>query len=111
MRLDQPISDFIPSFKSPRILKDFNAADTTFTSEPAKREITFRDLLTHSSGIDYAGIGSDKMMAIYAKAGIPSGLGDNGVTLLQAITKLGALPLIHNPGDTFTYGLNTDVLG
>jgi CubicO group peptidase (beta-lactamase class C family) len=111
LRLDQPISDFIPSFKSSRVLKDFNAADTTYTSEAAKREITFRDLLTHSSGLDYAGIGSDKMKAIYAKAGVPSGLGDNGVTLLQAITKLGSLPLIHNPGDKFTYGLNTDVLG
>lgn len=111
LRLDQPISDFIPSFKSPRVLKDFNAADTTYTSEAAKREISFRDLLTHSSGLDYAGIGSDKMKAIYAKAGVPSGLGDNGVTLLQAITKLGSLPLIHNPGDKFTYGLNTDVLG
>jgi CubicO group peptidase (beta-lactamase class C family) len=111
LRLDQPISDFLPSFKSPRVLKDYNAADTSYTSEPAKREITFRDLLTHSSGLDYAGIGSDKMKAIYAKAGVPSGLGDNGTTLLQAITKLGTLPLIHNPGDKFTYGLNTDVLG
>ncbi|MFZ9144627.1 MAG: serine hydrolase domain-containing protein [Aquirufa sp.] len=111
IRLDQPLSDFIPSFKSPRVLKDFNAADSSFTSEPAKREITIRDLLTHSSGIDYAGIGSDKMKAIYAKAGVPSGLGDNGTTLLQAITKLGTLPLIHNPGEKFTYGLNTDVLG
>jgi len=54
LRLDQPISDFIPSFKDPRVLKDFNAADTTYTSEPAQREITFRDLLTHSSGLDYA---------------------------------------------------------
>ncbi len=111
LRLDQPISDFLPSFKSPRVLKEFNAADTSYTSEPAKREITFRDLLTHSSGLDYAGIGSDKMKAIYAKAGVPSGLGDNGMTLLQAITKLGTLPLIHNPGEKFTYGLNTDVLG
>jgi CubicO group peptidase (beta-lactamase class C family) len=111
LRLDQPISDFLPSFKSPRVLKEFNAADTSYTSEPAKREITFRDLLTHSSGLDYAGIGSDKMKAIYAKAGVPSGLGDNGITLLQAITKLGTLPLIHNPGEKFTYGLNTDVLG
>jgi CubicO group peptidase (beta-lactamase class C family) len=111
IRLDQPLSDFIPTFKSPRVLKDFNAADSSFSSEPAKREITIRDLLTHSSGIDYAGIGSDKMKAIYTKAGIPSGLGDNGTTLLQAITKLGTLPLIHNPGEKFTYGLNTDVLG
>ena len=93
------------------MLKDYKAADTTYTTEPAKREITFRDLLTHSSGIDYAGIGSDNMKAIYSKAGVPSGLGDNGTTLLQAITKLGTLPLIHNPGDRFTYGLNTDVLG
>lgn len=111
LRLDQPISDFLPSFKSPRVLKEFNAVDTSYTSEPAKREITFRDLLTHSSGLDYAGIGSDKMKAIYAKAGVPSGLGDNGTTLLQAVTKLGTLPLIHNPGEKFTYGLNTDVLG
>jgi CubicO group peptidase (beta-lactamase class C family) len=111
IRLDQPLSDFIPTFKSPRVLKDFNASDSSFSSEPAKREITIRDLLTHSSGIDYAGIGSDKMKAIYTKAGIPSGLGDNGTTLLQAITKLGTLPLIHNPGEKFTYGLNTDVLG
>mgnify|MGYP000644444173 CR=1 FL=1 len=111
LRLDQPISDFLPSFKSPRVLKDFNAADTSYTSEPAKREITFRDLLTHSSGLDYAGIGSDKMKAIYAKAGVPSGLGDNGTTLLQAITKLGTMPLIHNPGEKFTYGLNSDLLG
>jgi CubicO group peptidase (beta-lactamase class C family) len=111
IRLDQPLSDFIPTFKSPRVVKDFNAADSSYTSEPAKREITIRDLLTHSSGIDYAGIGSDKMKAIYAKAGVPSGLGDNGTTLLQAITKLGTLPLIHNPGEKFTYGLNTDVLG
>src|SRR6187200_2091473 len=74
--LDQPISDFIPEFKNPVVLDKFNDADTTYTTVPAKREITFRDLLTHTSGIDYADIGSAKMKAIYAKNHIPSGLGD-----------------------------------
>jgi hypothetical protein len=43
-------------------------ADSSYSTLPAKREITFRDLLTHTSGIDYSGIGSDKMKAIYAKS-------------------------------------------
>ena len=109
--LDQNISDFIPEFKSPRVLKDFNPADTSYTTVPAKREITFRDLLTHTSGIDYAAIGSDKMTAIYAKAGIPSGLGVFNTSLLDAMKKLGTLPLVHQPGEKWTYGLNCDLLG
>lgn len=109
--LDQHISDFIPEFKNQKVIKDYNPADTTYTTVPAKRAITFRDLLTHTSGIDYAGIGSGKMKAIYAKAGIPSGLGIFNTTLLAEMKKLGTLPLIHQPGEKFTYGLNTDLLG
>jgi len=109
--LDQNISDFIPEFKNPKVLKDFNPADTTYTTIPANREITFRDLLTHTSGIDYAAIGSDKMTAIYAKAGIPSGLGSFKTSLLAEMKKLGTLPFVHQPGEKFTYGLNTDLLG
>jgi len=109
--LDQNISDFIPEFKNPKVLKDFNPADSSFTTVAANREITFRDLLTHTSGIDYAGIGSDKMTAIYAKAEIPSGLGNFNISLLSAMKKLGGLPLIHQPGEKWTYGLNSDLLG
>lgn len=109
--LDQKISDFIPSFKNPKVLVEFNAKDSSYTTTAAKREVTFRDLLTHTSGLDYAGIGSDKMKAIYAKAGIPSGLGNFNFTLLEKVQALGALPLVHQPGEKFTYGLNTDVLG
>ena len=57
--LDQPIADFIPEFRSPVVLDKFNASDTTYTTVPASRDITFRDLLTHTSGIDYAAIGND----------------------------------------------------
>lgn len=109
--LDQPIADFIPEFKSPKVLEKFNAADTTYTTVPAKRDITFRDLLTHSSGLDYSAIGSEDMRAIYAKAGIPSGLGHIDMTLLDAMKILAKQPLKFQPGTQWQYGLNTDLLG
>lgn len=109
--LDDPISKYIPSFAKPQVLDQFNEADSSYTTTPAKREITIRDLLTHTSGIGYAGIGARKMKAIYAKAHIPSGIGSDTFHLAYTIPRLGALPLEHNPGEKFTYGLNTDVLG
>lgn len=109
--LDQPIADFIPEFRSPKVLDKFTASDTTFTTVPAKRDITFRDLLTHTSGIDYAAIGSDDMRAIYAKAGIPSGLGHINMTLLESMKILAKQPLKFQPGTQWLYGLNTDLLG
>ncbi|MHA8071955.1 serine hydrolase domain-containing protein [Aquirufa ecclesiirivi] len=109
--LDQSIGDFIPEFKKPKVIQDYNPADTSFTFINAKREITFRDLLTHSSGLGYADIGSDRMKAIYAKAGVPSGLGTFRANLLEKMKILGKLPLEHQPGEKFTYGLNTDLLG
>jgi len=111
LSLDQKISFFIPEFKNPTVVKEFNPADSSYTTIPAKREITFRDLLTHTSGIDYADIGSNNMKAIYAKAKIPSGLGEFKESLLTKMKAMGKLPLAHQPGEKFTYGLNTDLLG
>lgn len=109
--LDQPIADFIPEFKNPVVLDKYNAADTTYTTVPAKRNITFRDLLSHSSGIGYAGIGTPVANAVYAKAGIPSGLGYFNANLLERMKALGKLPLMFQPGEKWQYGLNTDLLG
>jgi CubicO group peptidase (beta-lactamase class C family) len=109
--LDDPLSKYIPAFAKPNVLDSFNAADSSYTTKPAKREITIRDLLTHTSGINYAVIGAPAFKAIYAKAGIPVGFEGGNITLRQAIDKLGRMPLTHQPGERFTYGLNSDVLG
>jgi CubicO group peptidase (beta-lactamase class C family) len=110
--LDDPISRYIPEFRKPQVLDKFNAADTTFTTVPAKREVTIRDLLTHTSGVGYAQIGSPTMNAIYYKAGVVGGIGlKPGSRLADNIKKLGVLPLMHQPGEKWTYGLNTDILG
>jgi CubicO group peptidase (beta-lactamase class C family) len=109
--LDDPVSRYIPEFANPAVLTTFNAADTTYDTEPARREITIRHLLTHTSGIDYAVIGSEEFNAIYAKAGVPSGIGSDEDRIGDKMTLLATLPLKHQPGERFTYGLNTDVLG
>jgi len=110
--LDDPISKYIPAFRKPRVLEKFNKADSSFTSIPAKKEISIRELLTHTSGIGYAQIGDPVTTAIYAKAGVVGGIGvQAGMTLSTNMLALAKLPLLHQPGEKWTYGLNTDLLG
>ncbi len=111
LSLNDPVSKYIPEFAHQNVLDSFHAADTTYTTVPAKREVTIEDLLTHTSGLDYPVIGSEKMKAIYAKSNIPSGLGIVNQNLLDVVKRLGKLPLVHQPGEKWTYGLSVDVLG
>jgi CubicO group peptidase (beta-lactamase class C family) len=109
--LDDPLSKYLPAFKNPQVITMYNSADTTYSTTPAKREVTIRDLLAHTSGIGYAGIGTPEANAIYAKNNIPSGIGTPDDVLGETMNRLGPLPLFHSPGERWTYGLNTDVLG
>ncbi len=109
--LDDPISKYIPAFKNPTVLDTFNEKDSSYTTKPAKGEITIRQLLTHTSGLSYAGIGTKEANAIYAKAGIPSGIGTPMYSLSATIPALAKLPLVSQPGEKWTYSLSTDVLG
>ena len=56
--LDDPVSKYIPSFANEQVLNTFNSKDTTYTTVPAKRAVTIRDLLTHVSGLGYPAIGT-----------------------------------------------------
>ncbi len=109
--LDDPVGNYIPEFRNTKVIDQYNEKDTTYTTVPARRQVTIRDLLTHTSGIGYAQIGSAQANAIYYKAGVIGGIGIRGLLLGDVMKKLGPLPLFHHPGEKFTYGLNTDVLG
>lgn len=109
--LDDPISAYIPSFANETVLDKFNEKDSTYTTVAAKRQATIRDLLTHTSGLGYAQIGSKEANALYAKNNITAGVDVHDDKLSAAMNRLGALPLMHQPGEKFTYGLNVDVLG
>ena len=109
--LDDPVSKFIPSFANETVLATFNPKDTTYTTVPAKRPITIRDLLTHTSGLGYPAIGTPTENAIYAKANLTGGVGTKGQTLADAMSRLGSVPLFFQPGTQWKYGLNMDLLG
>ena len=109
--LDDAVSKYIPAFKKQQVLDKFNAADTTYTTVPAKGEITIRQLFTHTSGLGYAQIGSREANAIYAKSNLTAGIGIQNDNLLDAMNRLAKLPLMHQPGEKWTYGLNSDLLG
>jgi CubicO group peptidase (beta-lactamase class C family) len=102
--LDDPVSKYIPSFSSPEVLVSFNPSDSSYTSRPAKNEITIRQLLNHTAGIPYG-------HPIYVKAGIPMLNSMDDITLEEVVDRLARLPLVHDPGESFTYGLHTDIVG
>ena len=111
-QLDDPISKYIPEFKNPKVLKDFKYSDTTWTTDPAKSEITIRQLLTHTSGIGYGIIdGDERFKMMYHKAGITDLFTTENISIGESVKKLAKLPLHHNPGEKFTYSEGLDVLG
>ncbi len=109
--LEDPVSKFIPSFANEKVLASFNPKDTSYTTVPAKRAVTIRDLLTHTSGIGYPAIGTPAENAIYAKSYLTGGVGTKNQKLSDAMSRLGNMPLFFQPGEGWKYGLNMDVLG
>lgn len=109
--LDDPISKYIPEFKNPQVIKTFTFKDSSYTTEPSKTEITVRQLMSHTSGISYGVIaGEERFKVINAKSGIVDLYTTEPVLLADNIRKLAKLPLQHQPGEKYTYGLNSDVL-
>ena len=100
-QLDTPVSDFIPEFKDMEV---YNKDQTEILN--AKKEVTIEHLLTHTAGLIY-GWGGEALDKRYQKAN----LFQPGTPLADTVKKLGNMPLAHEPGDRWTYGVSTDVLG
>ena len=116
--LDDPIEKYIPEFKDVEIFESFNEKDSSYTSKPTSKKITVRQLLTHTSGIGYDFIdGNPSIKAIYHKkkqSFMKNGVMcfcDGDVSIGEAIENLADVPLHHEPGEKFTYGMGLDVLG
>ncbi len=103
LSLDDPVSKYIPEFKNPQVLVGVNPLKT----EPAKREITIRHLLTHTSGLGYPF--SEKIGPLYFAHRILSGCCSTEVTLEQMVKKLAEQPLLFHPGECWEYSMSCDV--
>ena len=105
LRLDDPVQKFIPSFADAKVLTDAGQL------VPAKRPVTVHDLLTHTAGVAYGFSAPGQLGEHYRTASISSGLVQTPGTIAEAAERLGKLPLAHQPGEKWTYGLSIDVLG
>jgi CubicO group peptidase (beta-lactamase class C family) len=100
--LDDPVSKYLPEFKDLRV----NAGKSDATVA-AKREVTVRDLMRHTSGLTYGIFGDTPVDRLYKQEGIFA----PGDSLQDMMTKLGKLPLLYQPGTRWHYSVSTDVLG
>lgn len=94
LRLDDAAGDYLPSLKGREVIATFDEKDGTHTTRPAKREITIRDLLTHTSGFSYA-FTSRIISDIQQKTGKDER----------------DLPLLFDPGSRWQYSHSTAALG
>ena len=98
--LDDPVSKYIPEFKELSVLREGQA-------EPAKRQMTVRDLMRHTSGLSYGFVGNSAVEKRYKKDKPIDRAGD----LPTMITKLSGIPLAFEPGTKWQYSVSIDVLG
>jgi CubicO group peptidase (beta-lactamase class C family) len=108
LRLSDPVSMHVPELAGRKVLRD--PAGPLDQLVPAEREITVRDLLTHTSGLSAAFMGTAPINAAYEALTGPLGRRKD-LTPAAYIAGLGALPLVYPPGTRWNYGASTDVLG
>lgn len=110
--LNEQVWHFIPSFSKTTVaVKDVDGIKIV----PAKRAITIHDLLTHTASISY---GTDSSVAaMYQAKGLGPAAGNGWYTadkdepICETMERLGTLPFVAQPGESFVYGYNTDILG
>jgi CubicO group peptidase (beta-lactamase class C family) len=108
--LGDPVSKFIPEFKDCKVaVQGADKGAQGYFVVPAKREITVRDLLTHTAGISY---GDGPAADLYKAAGVQGWFfADKNVPIGDCIKKIARLPFDAQPGEKWVYGFNTDILG
>lgn len=112
LSLQQPVSRYIPEFATTTVSVQ---VDGQTVVQPAQREITIFDLLTHTAGISYGG--EERIAAEYEAKGLgpAAGVGwylvDKNEPVCATMQRLATLPFVAQPGTAWKYGYNTDVLG
>ena len=112
LALSNPVGQFIPSFAKTAVAV---RGDNGMTTVPAARQITVRDLLTHSAGISYGT--ESHVAALYEAKGLGPAAGygwytaDKDEPICDTMERLGTLPFVAQPGEAWVYGYNTDILG
>ncbi len=103
-QLDDPIYGVLPYFRDIKVF-----AGDGRDPVPAERPITYRDLLTHTSGLTYGFMNATPVDQLYRDQGVD--FQTSGLTLGQVVEMAASLPLLAQPGAAWNYSIATDVLG
>ncbi len=104
IRLDDPVSQYVPELKGLSVGTEKGGG---LEIAPAKREMTIRDLLRHTSGFTYGVFGKGMVKSLYTKNGVD----DTEITNAELVQRIAKVPLMFEPGTVWEYGRSTDVLG
>lgn len=105
LKINDPVSKYLPEFGNLKVAIEENGE--LKSTEPAKREMTIKDLLMHTSGLTYGIFGYSAVKTMYQEADI----GSRDQPLSTMTKKLGSIPLAFQPGSKWEYSRSTDVLG
>jgi len=106
-QLDDPIARYLPEFTGQRVFT--GGGYGAVMTEPAVRDITFRDLLTHTSGLTYGFMRATPVDAMYREQKLELPGAED--PLHAIVARLARVPLIAQPGSEWNYSISTDVLG
>ncbi len=103
LKLDDPVGTYLPALATMKVFTGGSARKPRLVA--ATRQMTVKDLLTHTSGLIY-GFGNGPIDEIYRDAKILE-----SSSMDDFVVGLARLPLAHQPGARFSYGLGIDVVG
>src|ERR1700712_1407299 len=111
-QLYDPITRFVPEWSEQCVW--VSGEGPTMQTEPLRRPLTFRDVLTHTGGLTYGGglpgVGNEHPVdQVYKEQKIRTFGGKDPLPVF--IRKLGRVPLMFQPGEHFMYSISTDVCG
>ncbi|WP_293746683.1 serine hydrolase domain-containing protein [uncultured Paraglaciecola sp.] len=99
-----PISKYLPEFKDMKVY--VSGAGDDMVLEDAKSPIRIIDLFMHTSGLSYGFTGSEVDKLYQQLLSKPDELNRSNI-----LSKMAALPLVHQPGTAWNYGVSTDIIG
>ena len=101
LSLDAPIKTVLPELANPLVLEGFDV-DGNPKTRPARRDVTLRHLLTHTSGCSYDFWSAD-ITRYLEKTGTPA--------IISCANAALTVPLIADPGEKWEYGIGIDFAG
>jgi CubicO group peptidase (beta-lactamase class C family) len=111
LRLDDPVDRWLPELANRKVLRGIDSP--LHDTAPARRPITLRDLLTFRLGLGAVMVFPERypIQKAMVEAGLAPGPRPLPFSPDEFMTRVGRLPLMHQPGEQWMYHTGSDILG